>query len=68
MNAREVFMIIAVIVSLYMAFSSFNIINNYTAKIGMRQSQRMRLYYITVLIPLLGFILTRRLKKELNSF
>ena len=67
MNAREIFMFIAVIVSLYMTFSSISVINNYQTERSLEPGQRLRLYYISILIPLLGFILTRRLKKELNS-
>lgn len=67
MNTREIFLVVAFILFLFLAFSSIKVVMGCHLKIGLKRSERLRLYSISIIIPLPGFILTRSLAGKLKD-
>lgn len=62
MGYREILLIIAIILSGYCIFISLNRIQLYDQKYKMKKSLKTFFIYISILIPVVGFFLTRRLR------
>lgn len=60
MSYREVVMTVAIIAYVYFMYKSINDIEDYDRAKGMDKWKKAILIRISVLIPLIGFILTRR--------
>lgn len=65
MNYKELFFLSALIASLVFIILSFDAIQQFDKRKGLTNQQKNYLYSVSIFIPLLGFIITRRLKKEL---
>ncbi|HVF95748.1 MAG TPA: hypothetical protein VM871_00420 [Flavisolibacter sp.] len=65
MMLKEVVLVIACFLSFVFLFLSFDAIEQYDKKIGMSTAQKRNLYLITFVVPLYGFIVTRRLIRGL---
>jgi len=60
--AKEIILVIGALLSMYFIFASITRINNYDSKNKMEKSTKMALIYLSIVIPILGYLLTRRLK------
>jgi len=60
--AKEIILVIGALLSMYFIFASITRINNYDSKNKMEKYTKMALIYLSIVIPILGYLLTRRLK------
>lgn len=61
--SKEIVLIFSAIISLFIAFYAIALIN----KLNVRDSIKQVLYWISIIIPVLGLILALQLQKSHNS-
>ncbi len=67
MNIREIILVAVIPVMLYLIYNSIDTINQYDKKIKtMSKSIKYFLIYLSILIPPIGFLVTRRLVQNLK--
>jgi hypothetical protein len=59
---KETILIIGFLLNLYCIYISLERISNYDKKIGIPKKERSFLRYISILIPIIGFFLTQKLR------
>lgn len=60
---KELILIIAVFCSIYCMYISLERINKFDQQIGIPKREKFFLKYISILVPIVGFILTNKMKK-----
>lgn len=67
MNIREIILVAVIPVMLYLIYNSIDTINQYDKKIKtMSKSIKYFLIYLSILIPPIGYLVTRRLVQSLK--
>ncbi len=59
---KEAILIIGLLLNLYCIYISLERISNFDKKIGIPKREKSSLKYISILIPLIGFFLTQKLR------